>query len=375
MKSDETRNKEELANTSVRRKPIYSLHLCRSFFGTRGAYHLSMRNETTPQKQRRRFASLALFLLVLLISATTMIVGCRRTETSGQQTVRMAYQPIVFGLPVFVGKEQKIFEKHGLTVEDKSFTSANDMMNALVAGQIDMVPGAPLVPVVSLESQYPGRFRIISHSVMTSDKPFDRILVKADSSIKSVKDLAGKKLALIPGTTASNVVRAYLNQQGVDSQSVSFIQLAPTAQLPALQSGSVDALYAYEPLVTIALSQNDSFRAISGSIYTSMLEPCPLVVLIVDRNFERQHPAAVKQASEAFDEIFKVMRERPAEANAALVPYLKIPAEIAPKVNLQNMTPTGQIQLANLQRFIDILREIGEVQQPIDAGRLTAETK
>jgi ABC-type nitrate/sulfonate/bicarbonate transport system substrate-binding protein len=96
-----------------------------------------------------------------------------------------------------------------------------------------MIPGAPLVPVLALESKYPGRFRIISHSVMTSDKPFDRVLVKSESSIKSPKDLAGKKLALIPGTTATNVMRAFLKQQGVDPQSVSFIQLAPTAQLPA----------------------------------------------------------------------------------------------------------------------------------------------
>jgi ABC-type nitrate/sulfonate/bicarbonate transport system substrate-binding protein len=210
---------------------------------------------------------------------------------------------------------------------------------------------------------------------MTSDKPFDRVLVKSESSIRSAKDLAGKKLALIPGTTASNVMRTFLKQQGVDPQTVSFIQLAPTAQLPALQSGAVDALYAYEPLVTIALNQGGSFRAITGSIYTSLLEPCPLVVLIVDRNFERQHPETVKNATAAFDDVFKLMREQPSVADMALVSYLKIPADIAPKVNLQNMTYSGQMQLDNLQRFIDILREIGEIQSPIDAKQLTAETK
>lgn len=327
---------------------------------------------------RRLFTSRFRYLLLLILPVLLVLPNCGKGGGGGTQgalQIRMAYQPIVFGLPVFVGNEQKIFEKHNLSVEAKSFTSANDMMNALVAGQVDMVPGAPLVPVLSLESQYPGRFRIMSHSVMTSDRPFDRILVKTDSPIKTPQDLSGKKLALIPGTTASNATRAFLKKQGVDPQTISFIQLAPTAQLPALQSGSVDALYAYEPLVTIALNQGSGFRAISGSIYTSLLEPCPLVVLIVDRNFERQHPEAVKRATEAFDEIFKAMREQPAVANTALVPYLKIPAEIAPKVNLQNMTYSGQMQLDNLQRFIDILREIGEIQNPIDARQLTAETK
>src|ERR1044072_2496325 len=113
-----------------------------------------MRHKITTQRRRRKLPSPAIFLLLLLIPATFLLPGCQKPGTTDRQKVRMAYQPIVFGLPVFVGKEQKIFEKHGVEVEDKSFTSANDMLNALVAGQVDMVPGSPLVPVVALEAQY-----------------------------------------------------------------------------------------------------------------------------------------------------------------------------------------------------------------------------
>ncbi|MGD9588741.1 MAG: ABC transporter substrate-binding protein [Pyrinomonadaceae bacterium] len=313
--------------------------------------------------------------LIALVGSVLLLQSCDKPVNQSEVKVRMAYQPIVFGLPVFVGEQQKIFQNHGLTVESKSFTSANDMLNALVAHEIDIVPSSPLVPVVALEAQYPGRFRIISHSVMTSGKPFDRILVKGDSAINSAKDLGGKKLALIPGTTASNVVKAFLKQQGVDPQTVTLIHLAPTAQLAALQSGSVDALYAYEPLVTIALNQANSFRAISGSLYTTLLDPCPLVVTIVDRDFERQHPDAVKKAVQSFDEIFTLIKDKPDVASQALVPYLKIDPAIASKVNLQNMTLHDEMQIDNLQRFIDVLREIGELQAPIDAKQLIAETK
>lgn len=323
-------------------------------------------------------------LLMVIVPVILIVSGCDSTENKGnnvstptpsQQQIRMAYQPIVFGLPVFVGLEQKIFQKHDLSVEAKSFTSANDMLNALVAGQVEVIPGSPLVPVLSLESKYPGRFRVISHSVMTSNKPFDKILVKSGSSIKTPKDLGNKKLGLIPGTTASNVVRAFLKKQGIDPQTVSFIQLAPTAQLPALESGSIDALYAYEPLVTIALNQGNSYREITGSIYTSLLDPCPLVVAIVDRNFERQNPEAVKKVIESLDEVFQVMKEKPDVATAALVPYLKISPDIALKVNIQNMTNSKEMQLSNLQGFIDILRNIGEIEQPIEAKQLMAEIK
>src|SRR5690606_7033222 len=114
---------------------------------------------------------------------------------------------------------------------------------------------------------------------------------------------------------------------------------------------------------------------ITGSLYTSLLDPCPLVVTIVDRNFERRHPEAVKRATAAFDEIFKFIREKPEIASASLVPYLKIQPDIAPKVNLQNMTSHDQMQIDNLQNFINILRDIGEIQSPIEATKLIEVTK
>src|SRR5688572_14832731 len=72
--------------------------------------------------------------LIVGLTLVLLFSGCWKSRNNNNQQIRMAYQPIVFGLPVFVGNEQKIFEKHNLSVDSKSFTSANDMMNALVAG-------------------------------------------------------------------------------------------------------------------------------------------------------------------------------------------------------------------------------------------------
>jgi ABC-type nitrate/sulfonate/bicarbonate transport system substrate-binding protein len=327
------------------------------------------------------------YIRLLLLSGVLVFAGCNKSAEDGQKNnaggtsgetekgkITMAYQPIVFGMPVFVAQDQKFFDKNGLVVEAKSFTSANDMINALVAGQVDMVPGAPLVPVLSLESQYPGRFRVFSHSIMTSEKPFDCILVKTNSSINSVSDLTGKKLALIPGTTAMNAMKAFLEKKGVDSSSISFVQLAPTAQLAALQSDAVDALYAYEPVLTIALEQG-TYRTISPSIYCSLLNPCPLVVSIVDRKFEKANPAITQRAIKSLDEAVQLMRDDPVKASASLASYTKVQLAITPKVSLQNMTIGGNMDLNNMQQFIDILLNIGEIKSKVSAENLVAPTK
>ena len=330
-------------------------------------------------KKTKCFTSIVLLFALVL-------VGCNKAPKeqpnangtppvqSEPGKIRMAYQPIVFGMPVFVAQEQKYFEKNNLVVDAKSFTSANDMINALVAGQVDMVPGAPLVPVLSLESQYPGRFRVFAHSIMTTEKPFDRVLVKTNSSINSIADLAGKKLALIPGTTAMNAIKAYLKKNGVDPASITYVQLAPTAQIAALQSDAVDALYAYEPVLTIAQEQG-TYRTISPSVYCALLNPCPLVVSIVDRKFEKENPEITQRAIKSLDEAVQLMRDDPAKASAALAAYTKVQLAITPKVSLQNMTIGGNMDLNNLQQFIDILLDIGEIKSKVSAEILVAPTK
>ncbi len=314
-------------------------------------------------------------MLLALLALISIRYRSATVPTSDQlQTVRMGYQPIVFGLPVFHGLEKNIFSANGLKVEATPFTSANDMLNALVSGQLDVIPGSPLVPVVALESKYPGRFRVLAHSVMTSDKPFDRILVLSSSPIKGVKDLSGKKLALIPGTTALNATKAYFRQQHLDPTNLTYVQLAPTAQLAALRSGAVDALYAYEPLVTVALDAG-GVRPLTGSIYTALQEPCPLVVTIVDRRFDKTNPDAVRRLNLSLTQIFSEMRDQPSTAALSLVPYLKLSPDVAAKVNIQRMTLPGQMNIVNLQRFIDLLREIGEITVPVQADTLTKDTQ
>ena len=71
--------------------------------------------------------------------------------------VRIAYAPILASLPVFVAQDQQMFQQHRLQAEMVSFSSSNDMVSGLVAGQVDVLPAVSLVPLLHLEIQYPGK--------------------------------------------------------------------------------------------------------------------------------------------------------------------------------------------------------------------------
>ena len=310
------------------------------------------------------------FLSLIVIFAVA-ISSCTRREAS---SVRMAYPPIVASLPLFVAEDQQLFNSQGITLEKRSFANSNDMVNAIVAGQVDVLPAVSLIPIIQLEIQYPGRVRLFSHSRMRSTNAFDSVIVMEQSQITRLQDLAGKKVGVFPGTSATNMFRAFLRKHGVDPQNVTFVQLAPPAQLSSLQSGAVDALFTYEPVTTTAI-RNGGYRTLFGSVYADLLDPCPIGASVIAREFERRQPAAASRAISVIDRAVVFMREHPAEAKGLLPRFTELPADVASSVNVVDVTLSTENDVANLQRFIDLLFEVGEIPQRIDARRLVEPTR
>src|SRR6516225_11830538 len=62
------------------------------------------------------------------------------------------------------------------------------------------------------------------------------------SGIKSVKDLAGKKIGNPPADAARALWPALAKANGVDPSSVTWVNVGPTAKLASLKAGAVDAV-------------------------------------------------------------------------------------------------------------------------------------
>src|SRR5580704_10560906 len=96
-----------------------------------------------------------------------------------------------------------------------------DMTTVLVA----LGNGADEVAVMNVYANYPGGFYWLK-----------------SSGIKSVKDLAGKKIGNPPGDAARSLWPALAKANGVDPSSVTWVNVGPGAKLAALKAGSVDAV-------------------------------------------------------------------------------------------------------------------------------------
>ena len=254
-----------------------------------------------------------------------------------------------------------------------SFSSSNDMVSALVAGQVDVLPAVSLVPLLHLEIQHPGRFRVFSHSRMRRENSTYRIVVKSGSPLQKLPDLQGKKIGVFPGMSATRLIGAFLQRSGVDPKTVTFIQLPPSAQVSSLESGAVDALFSYDPLTLIA--EPGKYRALSDSVYAELVEPCPVGVSVISRDFERRQPDVGLRVVGVMQEAIGYVGSHPRQATALLPRFTRMTPEMASRVNVADITLSNQVDPAVLQRFIDMLYEIGEIPEKLDAHRLIDPTR
>ena len=160
----------------------------------------------------------------------------------------------------------------------------------------------------------------------------------------------------------------------MDPGSILFVQLPPSAQVASLESGAVDALFSYDPLILI--SEPGRYRALSNSVYAELIEAVPggrvgdsRAILSARSRKPARAPRGVIQEAIAY------IGAHPQQATALLPQFTRMTPEMAGRVNVADITLSNTVDAAVLQRFIDLLYEIGEIPEKIDAHRLIDATR
>lgn len=320
------------------------------------------------KRNSKQIAFMVAIIAILGIGAYSQL-----NKSHESKSVRAASLPIIATLPEYIAIDYHLFEKEGLDYQQNSFRSSNDMVNAIVAKQIDILPSVSIVPIIHLEIQSPGKVRLFSHTTMTSKDSIDSIVIKNESSIKTLKDLKGKKIGVFPGTSATNMLKFFLKKNNVAVQEIHFIPLPPPAQYSSLESGAIDALFSYEPITTIATAST-KFRTLQTAIYSSLLSPSPFGCSVIAREYEKNNPQTASKVIRVIEAANQHMFTNRKEAETSILNHMKVPGNITKEVHFVGVTPVNQVDVTNLQDFIDLLYDIGEIPEKIDAHRLTDPT-
>lgn len=156
----------------------------------------------------------------------------------------------------------------------------------LDADELDVAEGSITSAVAAL-AQKPG-FELFA--AVAPDKVGEGILVKDDSGINSVADLAGKKVVVWHGGSSEYLLLKALAQNNVPVSSVQRVYLQPNQSAAVLHSGQVDAWATWSTYsISERANAGEHFLVDGGQIGSQNY-----AVWAVRNDFAKQHPAVVK---------------------------------------------------------------------------------
>ena len=124
-----------------------------------------------------------------------------------------------------------------------TFTSGPPQIEAATAGKIDFAITGNTPPIFGAASN--AKVKVVS--AYDGSGRGDRILVQADSPIRAVPDLRGKRIAVGKGSSAHGNVLAQLNRAGLSPSDVTLVFLQPADALGAFTQRQVDAWAVWDP--------------------------------------------------------------------------------------------------------------------------------
>jgi NitT/TauT family transport system substrate-binding protein len=143
-------------------------------------------------------------------------------------------------VPLDVGVSQGIFQNEGLDIEIYNFGGAARQTQAMTAGSVDIGLGSSTAMALIVKGAPMLAVGVIANSVANIG-----ILVPADSPIRTLADLKGKKIGITtPGSLTDWMLRELNRSQGWGSDGAQAVAIGSSraGNIAALKTASIDAL-------------------------------------------------------------------------------------------------------------------------------------
>jgi sulfonate transport system substrate-binding protein len=146
------------------------------------------------------------------------------------------------------------------------FTSGPPMLEAMTSGSVD-IGGVGDAPPVFAASGGEAVEIVGARAVPRGDQ--DALVVPKGSTITSIAQLKGKKIAYGSGSSGNYHLLTVLNKAGLTTKGVTLVNLQPAEALAAFTSGSVDAWDIWPPYVQQVVAQDGAKVLALGPQYGS----------------------------------------------------------------------------------------------------------
>ena len=279
--------------------------------------------------------------------------------------IRVGFWPVAAGLPFFAAVEKGYFKEAGLDVEVQKYAGAQQVMEAMLAGRCDgSANGTGSANLGIGEIAQPGLFKIFATNPSNARHVLEEFLVPKDSTVKTVAELKGKRVASGPGIQNVTLAKTMLERAGAGAMSVTELPIGQ--HVAALAAGQIDGVYTLEPTGTVG-RLNGTTRLLEAGVVAHYILGDPMAPwhggsASLTTEYLKAHPAEAKKYIAAYAKGIDLVRNKPDEARQFMKGYTAIEGPLANEVPLASYMLYNEFKasdIAYFQKFYDLFTEKG----------------
>jgi NitT/TauT family transport system substrate-binding protein len=287
------------------------------------------------------------------------------TGENGVTRLTVGVLPIANAAPLYLGMKKGFFREEGLELEPQMAQSGNELVTMLV-GDRAQVAFLGYVPVIIARAKgLP--IKVVANAdtgAETAEDEWQVIVSRQGSGIREPADLREQTIAVnaLRGV-AEIALKAALDKEGVDPESVKLLEVPFPEQPAALEAGRVDAIWATEPFLTQTLAEGGQEVL---APYLSLGPRFPNGTYATTDDYLEQNEDVIERFARAMNRSSQYASEHPDEARKIIPTFTKIPPAVVEKMRLP-LWPT-EIDRAQLEDLIGYTKNYGVIQEtfPVD---------
>lgn len=265
--------------------------------------------------------------------------------------------------PMFVAQEKEWFDEElghdGAKAEYTEFQTLPSITEAFASDMVDVVFEAEPPAIIARAASVDVRIVGISCSLR------QEIIVPTTSSVKQIRDLGGKKVAVLAGTSSHYGVLKIAAAAGLRPGAIQIVDMVPPNAKAAFARGEVDAWAVWPPWVEEELVAGAARTVPASEAYIHS-------VVVAHGKFVDGRPRRAEAVVRAVERARAWMREHPEEAQALVAKRLGIDPKVValawPKHDWTTMLSAAVIE--DIQDKSDFLTEAGSIKNRVDATQL-----
>ncbi len=208
--------------------------------------------------------------------------------------------------PWAIAEQEGLFEANGVDVEMKWFDAYLGSMEALATGQIDGNCQTLNDTISFAADSVNGQVAVLVNDNSAGN---DKIVVA--EGINTVADLKGKSVAVEEGLVDDFLLTLALEEEGLSREDVEIVPLETGAAAAAFAAGKADAVGAFPPFWSTALTREGSKELITSNDFPGAIPD----LLVMSQKIIDERPEDVQAIVNTWFDVLAFMEENPERAD------------------------------------------------------------